>query len=195
MSTITADGPARYKLTSPTTTSAVLTNGIQTVPNEAVYPVWALNGALSAQIQFFMDSSLAAFDYRIWGVNPLASGQTDPAGSDKTLRELSCLAYGTATAGTQPGSGVAGNSGVAVGAGERMAHTLTVTRTGSGTSPRGQGTAIDDAMGEGTTTAYSPANNETAKLFLGGLGRFAGLIVEKVSGTGGGNALIQNNRP
>ena len=128
----------------------------------------------------------ATFDYRIWSM--VECQNPDDIGKP-TGYMLSYLGGGTATLGTATGSGSTGP----VRSGERIADTVTFTVSSGSTTPKGPGQSMIDSLGEGSPSAYSPADNTPAMLIMPSLGRARLLIVEfDLTGATRANAFVQN---
>lgn len=186
---------ARYLDVGSTQNAPSLVAGPQAKPASPFLRILPLEGALTVDIRLLIMGTGKTRNYRIWGVKPL-SPSVGKVSADVSLQ---CLAFGSCTNGTA-GGGVAGdaiiNTGTAA-TSEFTCHTITVTPTDVGTTPKGPATPINTAYGEGTWTVYSPATNgEEAILFGASLGKFTGLIIEAVGGgTDLFNALVGRNVP
>lgn len=140
-----------------------------------------------AEIVFFGTGAAdATGSYRVLAANALAlgPGNTKDAPGDVLL---SLVAFGGFTLGTQ-----AGAAGSVVLAAERFADTVTVTATSASTTPKGAGAARTAAFGGLDPSAYSPADNTVARLFIPELGAADELVVEVFAPSAGtAGALVR----
>lgn len=124
--------------------------------------------------------------YRVLAANVVAASRVH-GGQDNGDRVLSLVAFGGFTLGTQ-----AGAAGSVVLAAERFADTVTVTAASASTTPKGAGAARTAAFGGLDPSAYSPADNTVARLFIPELGAADELVVEVFAPSAGNvGALVR----
>lgn len=145
-----------------------------------------------AEIRFFAEAeNNATFDYRVWGVKQGLSAPNVFADYERNY-----LGGGSCTVGTA--TGIAGGAILDT---EKIVDTLTWTPSSSGTSPSGPMEQIEATYGGSIlASAYSPADNTCAVLFLVDVGCHPLILVEFDNTTTNAanvrrmNCLIENVR-
>ncbi len=180
---IRSAGREIYRSANSTATSFTLTGGAKTaapVDQAAVaLPVVILGEGRGWKIQFFgVGADNTTFSAKLWGVDftqSVEGGERIP--TDYVLTEWGSVAV---TLGTEAVVGTA----AAVSSTAVYADTLVYTAATACTN-------AEAAYGLGTTTAYSPADNNTACLFVPNF-PFHGLIIDfDLTGATSANAVVQ----
>lgn len=160
----------------------------------AVNRIWTMeakDGRLARGLEIVFFGSGAnndSFDYRLWQVK-CGKNKKSPENTDHAI---AYLGGGTATLSTKFGV-----SGGVVSDSERIADTITWTRSTTSTSPRGPMEVIETAYGLSVlAAAYSPADDTPARLIIPDLGNAEGVILEFAVTANGlsANALLDNSR-
>lgn len=183
----------RVMATSSTGAAYAISAGgyTQTGPSTVNTGIIEIGSAQSVDIQFFGNADNATFDCRIWAKIPHANTTVNTA--DFELRYLGLAAVtcgsitGSASASVGPPS--------AVSATEYIADTITWTPSSAATSPTGPGVISAAAKGLSSGSAYSPANNTPAVLYLTNLDGATSLVFDFLVGTAtAANALCMVGR-
>ncbi len=178
-------GQERYLANGSNSNAAALTagrwaptmvNGRLCLNNDGNLPLVDVAGALSAEIGFFgPGSDNGSFNFRLWAADWAVAG----GGRERGHLELWLMGTGTATLSTLQGI----TGGQVVLATERIADTLTWTKSSESSTPKGPMTKKETQYSEGTSDVYSPADNTPARLILPTLGRASALVMEVTSRT------------
>lgn len=132
----------------------------------------------------------AVVGFRLWG---MTDGESESKPVKPWGTTLTCLGVGTFTLGTQTGPAPS----AVVRSTERIADAISFALTTEATTPKGPGSIIAAALGDGDPQVYSPGGDTRALLVLPTLFRAENLIIEfdlPASGVTLANAFFQKFR-